>query len=661
VGQNTVGDVLSEHNTIPYGYIDYSVSVDGEVFDTEKLLAEAARFYRSNDIKSAEVTNGFILGKRLKVEITTFIPYGTEAVCFAVRLKNYDFMFPHCSKTYHVKFDFALNLKTRKGNRIYDKTEFRDGTVDTEVRGHELYRNKIKVSATNGSVEFDGDVVRVSSETDVCEEWKELKFMFDFGGEYTVFDTDKLRDSNRSEWRSFYERNAIVSTENTDEIFMYNNSLYLLHMGFNPDYGFPIGHPFNFPWYWQQSVFWDMHFLADGMLRSNDRETVVRLTEYLKRSMRAEGKPFPWMMIYDGTTFLDDKRDIAPLVISAHAMTAIKLYEHTQDSDMLKNLCYPIVDRCCDYAKNELFRRESDGRFIIGKPVSNDVVEEEGEEINQTFTTLWFISVIAKFIEYSDMLGISIDPVYCEIIDNFKLEKDDEEYLHCRGYKAKDFKWASWIPFLAYPTEGVRFLDEDLLRKTREKYSFVELYQDKQNCYQPWTECIEAQAAHRTGENERAYKLLRTALTHVFGDGYFSEVGPLRQTGAYPPYISAHGAYVAAFLDTFAASSIWEKKLELFTNMPSDLENQRIFIGGAGISCAKNVVIKRAEYSPFHVQAELEGNLRGVTTKIRLPKLMSEEDICLFVNGRKTECEVNLRRRYLSFTLECDSAVVEIR
>lgn len=662
VGRNMVGDSISPNNTIPYGYIDYSVSIDGNRFDTEDILREAGRFYRSYDIYKSEVTNSFILNKELKLEVTTFIPYASKAVCFVIKAHNYHFMFPTTDRKMKVSIEMRLNMLTRDGRKVFDRVTMSDGIINTLVNGHEVYENEVKISNSLGAyATLNGEIASITAEFDVADEWTEVSYMFDFEGKNDVSQLDDMRIASIKAWSDYYDAHTIINSDNTDEVFMYNHSLYLFRMGFDPNYGFSIGHPFFFPACWEQCVFWDMHFMADGLLKTNDVDTVIKLTEYLKRTMRATGKAFPWMMIYDGTTFLDDKRDIAPLVISAHAMTAIKLYEDTLDKKLLSDLCYPIISRCCDYALTDLFKLEDTG-WIIAKPISNDVVDEEGDEVNQTFTTVWFVSVIAKYVEYSDILGIQIDPRFRDIPVNYKLESDMEEYLHCRGFKASEFRWASWIPFLAYPTEGLRFLDHDLLVKTREKYSFIELYKDKQNCYQPWTECIEAQAAHRTGENEQAYKLLRTSFSRIFGDGYFAEVGPLMQTCGYPPYVSAHGAYLGAYTDMFATGDIWTGEVGLFTNMPSSIEAQRVEIRGAGIRCPKNVLVEWAEYTPLTLRAKLSGSLESRTVTMRIPLSMDENDIRVMVNGVQVNADINLRKRTAKYTFTSnDDVIIEVR
>lgn len=473
----------------------------------------------------------------------------------------------------------------------------------------------------------------------------------------TVDDLPELTKVHLAEWKRYFERISYIETGKPEEEYLYNHSMYLYHMAYNMDYSIQLGHPFYFLGCWQACTFWDTVFAVDALCRMNDRESVDKVLRYYRRIMRKEGKPFTWMTIFDGHTFMDPKKDNAPLVISAVAMMAIRHYEFFKDETFLKECLYPIIENCARYAAQAMFTQNEKGGWYVSMPVSNDVVDEEGEEVNQTFTTLWFATVLRKAYEYGTILGTPVER-FREISDNIYLEHTDEEYLHSKGFSAAQWRWASWIPFILYPTEGEPFVDMELCQKTLDKYTYTDLYMEKQNSWQPWTECIEAQSRNRAGRTEEAYQLLREAMKHTFGAGYFSEIGPQQPTVAYPPYVSAHSAFVAAYADQFATASIWEKKIKLFFASEAYSSNR---IELRNVRCAKNVLITKAVRRRDSVSVALTGDLRDTSVEIRLPADMDVHTVCVYVNGKVQEFTSIIRKHSIQFLLEENQeALIEV-
>ena len=660
VKNGMVGDAISPHNTLPLGRLTYELEIDGETLDAEALLKDAAMFRRDNDIYRAQVVTSFLVRSKVFVEIAAYIPYGTVSPVFKMRFKNYADCDPHPKELHRVRMRLAFHLNTWNKKSIYSFSVSRDGKIALTAEGHEKYELECAfTSARPLKTGLADETAYAEFEAEAGENWSEVTaVMLSFDG-HTAAEEPELEKSHLLAWREYYAQSAFAETGDAAMDFMYRNSLYILKMGYEPAKGYPIGHPFDFPACWQASIFWDAHFTMDALMRSGNKDSAQTFLRLLRGVMRKERKPFPWMFIYDGTTFLEDSRDIAPLVISAQAMIAIRYYEYFRDKTLLKEVLYPILLRCADYARENMFSRRPDGKWEVSLAVSNDVVDEEGTEVNQTYTALWFAVIFRKTAEYANILGKKGGEKFAEIADNIYLEQDGEEYLHCRGYRAEDFVWASWLPFLFYPTEGMPFLDMDKAIATTDKYTYIDLYMEKQNCYQPWTECIEAQSRHRAGEAEEAYGLLRTALGHTFGCGYFSEIGPHQQTVGLPPYISAHAAYVSAYIDMIASSSIWENKAELFMNLPQKLLCGTVRAGG--IYGAGKLYVERAEYTPERVTAALSGTA-GMKVRLRLPEQMPKEDVRVFMNGAPAEAEIDCRRHFAEIRLPDEAKVtIEIR
>ncbi|MBE6960015.1 MAG: hypothetical protein E7448_04755 [Ruminococcaceae bacterium] len=638
-------------NTLPYGWLDYALVVDGQIYEPEDIAQKGAVFMRDIDLKHAQVTTSYILDSKIKVEICAFVPYGTSAPVFAFRVKSHENARYIPKENHSVQVVARLHLTVRDGKPLFDTVEYAGDRLTVTKRGHEDYCLHYLLSNTQ-SVPVQSEALMASMQLNMYaeKEWSSWQsVMFSFNAKHSVNDLGVLRQQHIRHWHDFFESIASVETGDAEEEYLFNHSKYLFHMAYNMEYSIQLGHPFYFLGCWQACTFWDTVFAVDALCRLNDRESMDKLVGYYHRIMRKEGKPYVWMTIYDGHTFLDPKKDNAPLVISAVAMIAIRHYESFKDDAYLRDCLYPIIKSCATYAVENMFVQNEAGKWYVGMPVSNDVVDEEGEEVNQTFTTLWFATVLRKAYEYGVLLGTP-EERFKEISDGIYVEQTETEYLHCKGTTAAEWHWASWIPFMLYPTEAMPFVDMDLCQKTLDRYTYTDLYMEKQNSWQPWTECIEAQSRNRAGRPDEAYRLIREAMGHTFGAGYFSEIGPHQQTVAYPPYVSAHGSFTAAFADQFASGSIWERAIKLF-HMSGHYSGRRIEL--KNLRCVPNVLIKKAVYRPDGVTLALQGSLDGLSIELNLPDQVDINTVKLFVNGAEHSFKKVLRNHKIIFELDC--------
>ena len=636
-------------NTLPYGWVDYCVSINGKEYDTQDILRKGALFSRMNDIKHAKVCTSYLLDSSIRLEIDSFIPFGTWSPVFSFRVKSDPGADPALSHVYDVRLTARLHLCYRSGEPVFDQSEYDGNVVNVLRKGHEDYHLRFSISnSQHHETAFDDNVLTTVICLTAGQEWSEWgSVVFSFHAEHSADEIGKLKEQHLSDWNHYYSQTAHIETGKTEEEYLFNHSLYLFHMAYDMDYSIQLGHPFCFPGCWQACTFWDTVFAVDALCRSNDRDSVDRILKYYYRIGRKTGKPYAWMSAYDGTTFLDPEKDNAPLVIAAVAMMAVRHYECFQDKDFLREYLYPVIESCSRYAADALFVKNEEEKWYIKTPVSNDVAEQ-GEEVNQTFTTLWFAVILAKAYEYGSILKAA-DNRFKEISDNICLEHEADEYLHSRGIIAKEWRMASWIPFLLYPVEGESFLDMDLYQKTLDKYCYVDLYRDKQNCWQPWTECIEAQSRLRAGRAEEAYRLIRSAMNHTYGAGYFSEIGPHQQTVGYPPYISAHGAFIAAYLDQFADVSIYKKVCRLFYMAESYASGRIEF---EQVRCAKGLLIRKAIYRRDYLYIEVEGDLMNMKMDIRLHPNMSPANVRVFVNGKEQAVGFSIVKGNIEFDLK---------
>ena len=631
-----VGDVVSKDNILPYGYFDWCMELDGICINSSNLQQHASVWSRKLYIDESRVVTKMLIDRHVIVEITAWMPYGKVSPVFEVEFTGYDYENKKITEPRNIKFKMGLFLKTRNGVKTYNECNYIGNKVLIKANGHENYEYNIYIGHDCGlNIFFEDDWFGISFDTSVSEGKTGFKCIYGIDENVDVTTLDKIRNESILSWQKYFSRIARVEGLDIEEVFLYNNSHYLLHSGFDYSYGIQIGVPFFFPWCWKASTFWDSHFIMDGLMRSNDREGADKFLGFLYRSMSQEGKPFTWMFMYDGTSTVDNNRDFAPLVMCAHAMTAIKHYEYFRDFEMLKGYIYPICKRVSEYAANNLYFCEN-GEWFIGAPVSNDVVDEAPTQINETFTALWFLTILKKTLEYAHLLRVSesLDPKISEILENYRIEHNNEEYMHCRGILAENNRGASWVPFLLYPSEAMPFVDMELINKTRSKYTFPKLYMQKQGCFQPWTEFMEASSDLRRGSIKEAYNLRKLGMTHVFGQGYFSEIGPMQQTVGLPPYVSAHGTFLTALLYQFVTTSIWENKIGIFTSMPDIYKDRYLSI--KNVVCTNGIIVS-ANYCEYYITAVLQGKLENASILMPVPRKQVHEDCRVFVNDSSVD------------------------
>ena len=628
-----ISDVIDPMNVLPYGYYTWEYTSKDLSVNEKNLPDVAAKWQRVIDLKEGSVTTSMLLGLQCCLQWKVSAPLGRNVLIFELQTRGYDYSNCPIPPGNRATMKMGLNMKTRAGNPVYDTAIYENGILHIDVQGHEQYKYSIKVSASEGArVYWNEGCLGVELDVALEQQYESYRIMFDFDGEAEIGQAETLLIENLQRREQLFEARPLVEGLSEKEAFLYNNTHYLLMSCFDMKKGLPIGSPFYFPWCWRCGTFWDSHFVMDGMMRCGARQEANDFLEYLHRLLHFKpNKPFAWMSLYDGTPAVADEMDCAPLVMCAHAMTAIKHYEYFQDREMLEKHGYPICLGVCEYAVNKLFGKK-DGKWVVSSAVSNDVVEE-AEDFNQTFTLLWFLTVFKKTLEIQEILGIDPNPVYLDIIQNYRIEKTEDEYMHSAGVTAKECRGASWVPFLLYPTEATPFIDMDLFNKTREKYTFPQLYMEKQGSYQPWTEFMEAQSDYRRKKPKEADALRQMGLSHSFGPGYFSEIGPRQQTVGLPPYISAHGTFLSSLIYQFIGTDIWDHHIELFTCTPDHYLTQPMKVtdvmcaGGIKVSAELNHNVLKAQFVPMEESC--------VDVQARIPANISKDNVHVLVNGNE--------------------------
>lgn len=642
VAHGRMGDHITERNALPYGYLTWKIRFDnGFEVEPEKNKDDLSCWKRELLLDEGRVQTSMLVGYFARASIGVTAAFHTKAVLLSFALSPYDYKILNYvpeKAPESATVEISLQMRTRQGKKLYDEAKLKGDVLCVRVKGYENYEDRIRMSCGAAKPVFENDALKLSFRIGLASP-SETKIVLDFSGQNCAADYDELARNNILERKAYFERVASVEGPDVEEEFLYNNSHYLCMSGFDYSMGLPIGMPFMLPKWWRCSTFWDSHFVMDALMRSGARAEADEFVCYLHKSMNKEGKPFPWMFAYDGKPTVEEGRDIAPLVMCAHAMTAIKHYFYFRDGAMLREHILPIVERVADFGARVLFSKGEDGKYTLSVPVSNDVVEETASEVNQTFTAVWFLSVLALCVRLQEIAGKESSPLLQEIVASYRLEKNEEEYLHSRGMTAEECPWASWLPFLLYPTEGMPFVEKELFDKTRRKYTYPRLYMEKQGSYQPWTEFMEASSDFRRGALEEGYALRKLGMEHCFGTGLFSEIGPKQQTCGICPYISAHGTYVSAYLYQFITTDIWTQRVGIFDALPSAYKGKDLHV--RGVACAGGISVD-AELTAYSLRAKIRSSCtEKLSISMKIPEQLRKDALRLFINGERCAFRLN--------------------
>lgn len=633
VRHGMIADSITPMNHAPLGWFSYTLMINGEPLNEENLARRASNWNRCLFLDEARVETSMIIDDCLSLTFGVWMPYGKDVVIIDVKTQAYDHSRQPVSKPVKAELCIKFHFTNRRTDALLARLTGNGQRIDAVIQGHETYCWSI---AAGEAGEFDGRILQVRHSIYADNQAQTASFVFRIN-DAALINVNMERADNRAGWQQYFDSLARVRGRSGQETFLYNNSLYLCRACFTPALGIPIGFPFSFPPYWHSSTFWDSTFVMDGLMAAGDQTAAAAFLEFLLKTMRSTGKPYAWMCLYDGTPSIDSTQDIAPLVLAAHAMTAIRYYTYYQEK--LQTHVFPIVSRVCE-AILPLFGQE-DGAWKLMAPVSHDVCEAKAFEKNHTFTGVWFVSVLSKYAEYAAILNIPIDARVKQIVRNYKPEMKNGEYAHCANVSVDEAKDASWIPFLLYPTEAMPFIDMNMFAKTRAKHCFNELYMSKQGSFQPWTSMNQAMSDWRLGNNELANQDMEAAYKAIFGPGFFSEIGPHQQTGGLPPYITAHGVYLAAYLYPFVHSALHTCSISFFTGLTRAQSGNEYRVERAQV--LQNARVD-AVYTPGKLTVQIHGMLHGVSVTALVPQLLSHGEVRLTADMKPVQPDITRDR-----------------
>jgi hypothetical protein len=647
------GHLGEPFNFMPLGFLSWSLAMDDLTITAENLPYLGTLWRRSVDLETASIETQMLLNNQIRLRIKTFIPFGTDKVVMEIGMKGHDPKKQPIGSPRSVTFKAGLSLKLRDGKTIYDSVTYRENCVDVTAKGCGDYHLRYRWFGGD-EWRVDGDDTRygLAANVHAGNDEQVLRCALDLNawGLPVKWDYAAIWENHCRNWRDYWSRCAKIEVGDVEREFLFANSLYLLRCGHDYRLGGTSSFLVNHQSGWHGCMFWDMQFICDGLIHGGAIELVKDFVQWLARVIRPEGRPFPWMMIGDGTTPVSDDQDLGVVVNLALVTAAIRYDLARPDTEYFKQNVWPVCDRVCRYIVESLFAKEGE-YYILGRPCGHDLASMSETLINDTYTAVWAVSVLAK------CLLLAADH-HCEpdwekkardILNHVQFENDGETYLHSRQLRVEDFNYASWLPNLLYPTEADRFLDMERFARTRALASFPELYMQKQGDFQPWGYFWAASSDFRRGDSESAGRLIHDGLEHVYGPGYFCEVGPCQWgAGTLPPYATAHGAYLTAAGEQLLFGSYWTHEIEIFTNLPTDWQ-------GRTIRCERlnsgNGVQMTALYSPDAIDAVLTG--RGeYRVRCLIPRSLRLVDWAVAVDGREMTADISEDGEEVTLTLE---------
>ncbi|MHB1457414.1 MAG: hypothetical protein ACYC0V_10920 [Armatimonadota bacterium] len=627
-------------NLMPLGYMHYELSIDAEPINIRESVTS---WRRKVNILGAVVDTELTFTQGIKLNITSFTPQEKHQAYFKFQVVSTD----GASHTVIIRPQISLRLRERNGGGdILDSTaNINHGSNHASLSGKILKNGKhsaLEDYSLHYSVDGSNawaDEKSIGAEIDLKAESQPSSQTVRFCvGEIEKTQAYSTAFKNHTkDWENFYESGANISTNRPIRDFLFYNSLYLLRIGGTYNNGMPLEFLLFHPENWHACTFWDLNFMTDAMIKSNNLKQSRNIVKWLNKIVAPKGRPFHWMTLYNGESGMPATSVDSGLgVNAAHAMSAIRYFETTGDVDFLKSTVYPLVRKTSIYIAEERLIKEGDHYIGTGTGIDANTPLL----VNDTFSTVWFGVILKKTVEYAKLLNVDTEESkhWNKIADNIQLSTYERGYKYSRDWPYSD----GWVWMLLYPTEAMPLLDMKLFAKNRE-------YLNYENLGQPWVYFWQASSDYRAQLNlgESCEKYIDKGIEYTRGPGYFMEAVIGGTMEGLPPYTSAHASYVVASIEQMVMSSIWNNVIEVFTNLPSSLQDRRIEF--RNIRTSKGVMISGI-YTPDAVQTILLGSGKADVI-IRCPKDFAPENVLVLINGQPASAKFGNGRCRLSLEL----------
>lgn len=584
-------------NYMPLGQLRHAIEFGGVAYAGADLRRAASFWHRRWSLRQATVSTGFALGADrnpvASVRLDVFAPYGGQSVYLCLRRTAASIDAP-------MTWTVSLPLLTRAGLALFDQPDehvvgrrtllARIGR-DSAYAPAEPYAVVYGVACAGGEVAVGKDgwtVTFTGSLAEAQTTWLRMDFVRLAGQSlrhadrrrheleaqlerFTLDDALQAHAGHVADWEAFWTDAADVvvdadadAPEQVRRSWLMHLSQYLLRCGNEPSMGGNVQGLLAHQNGWKASSFHDHHYIVDAMARSNLWPQACAHVQWTRRVMQPHGRPFPWMMTYDGVPTVAPEQDRAPMSDANRALLAVRVLELTGGDErrtMLRTCVWPILQRVAEHLLDEWLVEESDGLHLRG--VENDVVGEPPLE-DEPGTLAMFTTVLLKAAQYAAELGHS------DAADRFEaaarrlvLPMRDGRYLPRRGGSGR---CSVWFECAYYIAEARRFLDHQAWLDCTDSHG------RRMTCNYAWLNGAAASSHIRADQPDWAEQFLIDTIRHrAHGPGYFEEVTP---TGRYalPPLITAHGAFVTACLEQLVLPDFWDgRKLWLGRGLPAAL------------------------------------------------------------------------------------------
>lgn len=578
-------------NFLPLGYLSIAFEISGREIAGAELFNCARSWRRIWNLRTASLATSYRLDDGSMVEVEVFARFDGESV-FVRGIRR------ACAGTLCRGTSVILTLETRHGIPIFDSASVDVGQrsllavvpEDAPCRPSEPYTVVYGAAADGGTLALSGKEMRIvaaGSKQDCAEMFLRLDFRRLAGsgmaqaeslrdalenelGAFTARDWFEARDRHMREWTEFWDSVAGIEFGKADEFLMarlhlFRKSQYLSRCGNDADCGGTAQYLLFHQNGWGASNFHDHHYIIDGAARAGLWQVAEKHLRWLRRVMRPEGRPFPWMMTYDGSPTCSPERDRAPMADANRALLAARLYEMAGAGRrrLLEEKVYPIVRRVALAAVQEWWTREG-GRWVL-KGVENDIMGD-APIINDAATICMFLSVLRKAAAYSAELGVDADlrEKWLKLAAETSLDVVNGRYRSHRD-APPDARSGCWLNNIFYIAEAWDYLDAATMARTRDHGEPVVA------CNIPWTGFAAASSEIRIGRPDRAEQFFVDAIENrTHGPGYFEECSPVG-VAALPPFATAHGAYLTASCEQFVLSDFWRHRIWIGRGLPCRL------------------------------------------------------------------------------------------
>lgn len=617
---------------LPSGWLDYTLDIDGESYDTVRLVAEGTQWRRQFSPLTGIVETSFRLGQ---VELTWQVGVAPGAV-------EIDFSFDAASLDGRSR---AIALTVRCHQTARSGLALATGGMETTVADGMIFRAWDASNETSTAPVFEpirvtwglacyDDAQYTAEETCIAvrREARGERMTSAFrlvtgsdrnGTETQEYAVQRMRvfragsplaalNAIAAAWQEYFAGGADVHVGDPYKEYLVLQAQYLMRGGCGWHHGIPMST------LWTQAItpanYWDSFFTADGMLRAGHVDLVRSLCQWLMGSVLPTGRPHYWMTYYNGVPV--EANDEAYQVILAYSGIMMRLYSCTRDRKDLEGFAYPYLRRVAAFAFDEVLTKSDAGWHLYGQ-VAHDVDTGANVAKEQAGMLLWVVVCIAKCAEYATELGIDDDLMAkCREVDAyFRANPID---LSNPGM------WSSWLPYLTaaepladYASWG-RFMRGQLEATTGKFLG------------NPWGNFTVATSLSMVGQPDLALEMQDDGFNSISGLGYIDEVTYENHGGGWAPFPTSTGPWLASMMIQFAHGTLWDDEVGICTNLSKRYAAQ--YLRWRNVLTLNGVRVSGA-YDPHHLEVTVE-TARPRRVRLRIPYRIAGEMLHVQCNGK---------------------------